>query len=96
MVIDKVRRMLSDIIGVPSEQVSGRMTLTKQNGVELLDIAKLVIACEREYKITIHDEDVQAFSSLEDLAAYIDQLLSDGLYEMRDVTDEDRIAWYYE
>jgi acyl carrier protein len=88
--------MLSDIIGVEAEDVPIKMALTKDNGVYPLDIAKLVIACEREYKVTIHDEYVLTFRSASDMADYIDNLLSLGLNEIPERTEEDRVAWFYE
>jgi acyl carrier protein len=96
LVVFKVRKMLSDIIGVEAADVPIKMALTKDNGVYPLDIAKLVIACEKEYKVTIHDEYVLTFRCVGDLADYIDNLLSLGLNEMPERTEEDRTAWFYE
>lgn len=96
MVILKVKKLLVEIIGVEAEDVTARMPLTKDNGVDPLDIAKLIIACEREFKVTIHDEDVLDFHCAGDIAAYIDNLLSLGLNEMPERTEEDRTAWFYE
>ncbi len=96
MVIRKVKELLADIISADAQDIETNMTLTKDNGVEPLDKAKLMIACEKEFKITIHDEDVHAFRRVRDLAAYIDQTLSDGLANPPEFSDEDRTAWYYE
>ncbi len=96
MVVLKVRKLLAEIIGVEAEDVTIRMPLTKDNGVESLDIAKLIIACEKEFKVTIHDEDVLDFHCAQDIAAYIDNLLSLGLNDMPERTEEDRVAWFYE
>lgn len=96
MVIQKVRRLLADIISVEPEDITAAMTLTYDNGVDPIDVAALVIACEKEFKVTIHDEDVAGFGCAGDLAAYIDKLLEAGLYEMPERTEEDRTAWFYE
>lgn len=96
MVVLKVRKLLSEIIGVEAEDITSMMPLTKDNGVDPLDIAKLIIACEKEFKVTIHDEDVLDFRCAYDIAAYIDNLLSLGLFDMPERTEEDRTAWFYE
>ena len=96
MVVYKVRKMLADIMGLEAEDIPGTMALTKSNRVDPLDLAKWIIACEKEFKITIHDEDVLAFRCINDAAAYIDEMLSLGLNEMPERTDEDRVAWFYE
>jgi acyl carrier protein len=96
LVILKVRKLLAEILSVEAEDVTARMPLTKDYGVDPLDIAKLIIACEREFKVLIYDEDVLDFRCVSDIAAYIDNLLSLGLNEMPERTEEDRTAWFYE
>lgn len=96
MVVHEVEKLLSDIIGVEADEIVATTTLSKRNGVEPLDVAKLIIACEKKFKLTIHDEDVHTFLCIGDLAAYIDQKLSEGYADTPEITDEDRVAWYYE
>ena len=96
MVIHKVTRMLADIISADEEDISPKMPLTGVNGVYPIDLAGLIIACEKEFRITIHDEDVLTFGCIADLAAYIDQMALDGLAETPERTEEDRTAWFYE
>ncbi len=96
MVIYKVIKLLADILSVEPADISAKMTLTRDNGVEPIDVAALVIACEKEFKITIHDEDVSAFTCAAGLAAHIDQMLEAGLADTPELTDEDRTAWFYE
>ena len=96
MVIQQVRRLLADILCIDLEDVSTKSALTQDFGVEPLDLASLIIACEKTYKLTIHDEDVLTFKNIADLAAYIDQMLDEGLNDAPEVTEEDRTAWFYE
>ncbi len=95
MVVGKVRRMLSDLLGVEADTIFAMTALNKENDVDAIDVAKLVIACEKQYKITIHDEDVLTFRTVGELSAHIDQMLLDGL-DAPELTDEERTAWYYE
>ena len=96
MAVYKVRKMLADILGMEAEDIPGHMALTKDNGVDPLGLAKWIIACEKEFRITINDEAVLAFHCVNDTAAYIDNMLSLGLNEMPERTEEDRVAWFYE
>lgn len=96
MVIHKVRRLLAEIISVDAEDIMPRMALTSGRGVTPIDVASLIIACEKEFKITIHDEDVLTFGCVADLAAHIDQMLEEGQAEPTERTQEDRTAWFYE
>lgn len=95
MVVHQVRRLLADITGVDAEEITSKTALAKGSGMEPLDVARLVIACEKQFKINIADEDVHTFGCVEDLSAYIDQMLADGL-DAPELSDEDRLAWYYE
>ena len=96
MVILQVRRLLAGILSVDPEDVSPKMGLTRDFGVEPIDLASLVIACEKEFKLTIHDEDVLTFASVAGLAAHIDRMIDEGLNDTPEVTEEDRTAWFYE
>jgi acyl carrier protein len=40
-------------------------------------VARLVIQCEKYFKINIHDEDVHTFKCVKDIVEYIENLLSD-------------------
>lgn len=88
--------MLSEILSVDQEDIPAYMPFTRENGVNPMDVASLVIACEKEFKITIFDEDVLALQCIADLAAHIDKMLEDGLFDAPAITEEDRTAWFYE
>ena len=87
---------MADILSVDPEDISTRTPLTKDYDIDPIDIAALVIACEKVFKVTIHDEHVLAFGSLQELAEHIDQLLEAGIYDAPEVSEEDRTAWFYE
>lgn len=53
------------------DDIKGSYKLTSEFGFEPIDIARLVIASEDEYNITIHDECVSQFNTVEEMAGYI-------------------------
>ena len=91
----EVAALLAGIQGFHSARLSPKTGLSR-DCVKPLDLARLVIACEKRWRITLHDDEVAGFRSLGDLAAHIERLLADALDERPELTDEDRTAWFYE
>lgn len=77
MILQKVTNILAEILGINDEDISAQTTLTSSHGIKPVDLAKLVIDCEKRFNMTIHDEDVHQFQSVNDLVAYIQKAKSD-------------------
>ncbi len=77
MVFEKLARILSESVGVDEEDITLETELTSDYGIEPIDIAKIIIECEKEFHITIHDEDVHTFKKLKDVVAYVDKIISE-------------------
>jgi acyl carrier protein len=77
LVYKKLVKILSEIIGSDDEDITPETELTVDNGIEAIDVAKLVIECEQCFKITIHDEDVHTFKKVGDIEEYIKKIKSD-------------------
>lgn len=77
MVFQKVAKILAEIIEVDCEDITLETELTNENGIKAVDVAKLVIECEKKFKITIHDEDVHNFRCVNDMVEYIKKIQSD-------------------
>ena len=88
--------LLASIIQQNADELSLQFALTRENHVEPLDIAKLAIACEAYFGMTLHDERIAQWRLLSDAAAYIEELLEDGQDQPALRSDEERVAWYYE
>jgi len=73
----KVTKILAEIIGVDDEDIRPETELTPEYGIDPIDISKLVIECEKKFKITIHDEDVHGFKDVKDLVQYIKKAQTD-------------------
>lgn len=94
MVLQKVIMLLGGIIGSGQLQITAGLRLPCH--ITPIERAKLILACEQEFSITIHDEDAYGFQTLGDLAEYIERLLEAGMTNTPELKDEDRVAWYYE
>lgn len=95
MIFYEVAGLLASIQGFDSARLSPDTPLSR-DGVKPIDLARLVIACEKRWRVTLHDDEVIGFRCLGDLAAHIERMLADALDERSEVTDEDRTAWFYE
>jgi acyl carrier protein len=69
--------VLAKIIEVDHEEITPETELTHEYGIKAIDVAKLVIECEKKFKIIIHDEDVHTFRSVNDIVEYIKRVQSD-------------------
>lgn len=78
MVYQKIAKILAEIIDVDYEDITLETELTTECGIEAVNVAKLVIQCEKHFKITIHDEDVHTFKCVNDIAEYIERIRSDN------------------
>ena len=81
-------------------ELSGRYpdTVTPETPLRCLpavDRATVIIACEKKFHITLHDEEIIDFQTLGDLSACILDKLADGREDYTTPTDSQRDAWYY-
>src|SRR5215510_12435701 len=89
---EQVALLFLESVGADAEDLSAD---TRLREIEPIHLAKLVIACEQAFAITLFDDAVCDQRTLGDLAAHIEQLLESGQRRMAEVTDEDRLPWFY-
>lgn len=77
MTLQIITSLLGEIIGVPESDLKGRTPLTPEYDIEPIDIAKLMIEIENRFELTIHDEVVHTFDTLNDVAQYVDALIAE-------------------
>ncbi len=94
MTYQTIRRALAEILGQDEAMISPETKLWRS--VDIVSLSKLIIACERRFKITIHDEYVPGFARVRDLVKYVEQRISDGRDDYALPSDTAREAWYYE
>lgn len=75
MVANKIIRLLGEITGIDEYDISEMTEFTRDFGIEPIDLASLIILAEKEFHITIHDEYVLGFKTINDLALYIEEEL---------------------
>jgi acyl carrier protein len=92
----KLAELLSEVLSRDPLELTPAFALTRQNGVELIDLAKLAIACEETWGIALCDEDVAQWRTLDDTAQLIARLLEAGEAAPIERQESERTAWFYE
>lgn len=77
MITEKVTYLLAKIIGQDEECITEQTEFTEENGIEPIDVASLVIAVEKEFDITIYDDEAAKFQNLGDIVRYINKKSED-------------------
>ena len=69
--VDKVKSIIVEQLGVPSEEVTDDASFIEDLGADSLDIVELIMALEEEYDIEISDEDAEKIQTVGDAVTYI-------------------------
>ena len=94
MIYTLIRRELAQMRGV-TEADFGRDSAIA-GGISVRELAQLLMACEREFAVTVHDEDAPDFRCVADLEEHIRRKMQDGTEGVVQRTQRERDAWFYE
>lgn len=95
MVYEIVAGILARLLEIDVDYITPEMELTKESGMEPINLAKLIIRLEKKFDIVIHDEDVHKFVCVNNLVDYIDNIEAENEEVSPVSSDEEREAWYY-
>ena len=70
----KVKAIIVDKLGVEESQVTPEASFAADLNADSLDTVELIMDFEKEFGITIPDEDTQKISTVGDVIAYIEGL----------------------
>jgi acyl carrier protein len=69
----KVKSIIVDKLAVDEGEVTPTASFTNDLGADSLDIVELIMEFEKEFGVTIPDEDAEKISTVGDAVAYIEQ-----------------------
>ena len=72
MTFDKVKEIIVDTLSCDEEKVTLEATLTDDLGADSLDAVELNMALEEAFEISIPDEELANFKTVNDIVTYIE------------------------
>ena len=71
-IAEKVKAIIVDKLSVDAEDVKAEASFANDLGADSLDTVELIMECEKEFGITIPDDQAEKISTVGDAIAYIE------------------------
>lgn len=75
MVLDVIKGMIIDQLGVSDDELQLETNLMKDLEADSLDAVEIIMAIEDEYDIEIPDEDAERFQTIGDIVSYVEKAI---------------------
>lgn len=72
-VAERVKAIIVDKLGVEESEVTDTASFTNDLGADSLDTVELIMEFEKEFNISIPDDQAEKISSVGDAVAYVEQ-----------------------
>lgn len=72
----KVTEIIANKLGVEESQITEDASFTKDLGADSLDIVELIMEFEKEFNLTIEDEDAEKIQTVGAVLNYLNEKLS--------------------
>ncbi len=73
MIIDKLKDIIADQLGVEADDVTAEANIQEDLGADSLDIVDLITTIEDEFDLSIPDEAVEEIKTVGDIVSYIEK-----------------------
>ncbi len=70
---EKVKEIIVDKLGVEDSEVTPEASFTNDLGADSLDTVELIMEFEKEFDVSIPDEDAEKISTVGDAITYIEK-----------------------
>ena len=70
---ENLKQLLVDDLHVDASKITMEAELIADLGINSLDLADLVFTCEEKFNITIGDDELQGFSTVGDIVAFLEK-----------------------
>lgn len=75
---EQVKKIIVDKLGVKPEDITEDKTFVNDLGADSLDVVEFVMEVEKEFNITIPDEDAAKLEKVGDAVKYIDDQIAEN------------------
>lgn len=72
LMFENVKQFLVDELRVKAEDVTMEAELAGDLGINSLELAELVLACEEKFNVVIEDDDLHNFNTVGDIVTYLE------------------------
>lgn len=69
---EEVKRLLVEQVGVDAGEIKMESELANDLGINSIDLAELIMACEEKYGVTIEDEEIHKLITVGDVVNYLE------------------------
>ena len=69
---EEVKRLLVEQVGVDAGENKMESELANDLGINSIDLAELIMACEEKYGVTIEDEEIHKLITVGDVVNYLE------------------------
>lgn len=73
-VASRVKAIIVDKLGVEESEVTPEASFTNDLGADSLDTVELIMEFEKEFNVTIPDDEAEKISTVDDAIAHIESL----------------------
>ena len=70
---EKVKNLLVEELRVDPEDVTPEAELANDLGINSLELADLILLCEEKFNVTIDDDDLHTFITVNDVVNYLNE-----------------------
>ncbi len=75
-VAEKVAKIIIDKLGVEEAEVTPEANFTNDLGADSLDTVELIMEFEKEFEISIPDDQAEAIATVGDAISYVEEAVS--------------------
>ena len=72
MILEKVRKIIADQMGIAIEKVQADSNILTDIGADSLDVVEMLMIVEEEWGIIVDDDDMRGFSTVQSVVDYIE------------------------
>lgn len=70
---EKIITLLSDRLGVNTDEIKPETDITRELGADSIDIVEIIVDIEREFGISVSDSDCEGVSTVGELVACVEK-----------------------
>ena len=74
----RVKGIIVDKLGVDEKEISNESSFTNDLGADSLDVAELIVEFEKQFNVSISDEEAENFQTVRDAENYLRNKLGNG------------------